>query len=938
MRLSLSQTSRLLTGLVALGFVAYFWLQGRALLAVNSQTFDEGVHLVAGYSYLATGDFRVNSDDPPFIKLLWGLPLYLGDRPVFNPPPELWDDPNHWLIAEHFLDSVSTHPEELLYPARLVNLTLGCALVGLIGWWGYRLWGRTGGLTAMAFAAFDPNLQAHSCILSTDVGLTLFATLTCYLAWEYLRAPSHPRLIGLGVALGLALASKFSAVILLPILGAILLIRIGRGGAVTMPGVEVPPGTPFRTRLAQAIGPVIRVGVVALSVVAACYFIVGFPTWAAGLKQQLVRTHEAGSFYFLGEVSSQGWWLYFPVALAIKSPLGTLVAVALSLALWRLATPRAENVSPRVAILLVPPLLYLVAMMYSGIDIGVRVILPVFPFLFLIAGRLATVPRFGVVLAGVSLLLTLGSAARVTPHQLTYFNESIGGPAQGWRYLGDSNLDWGQGLTQLRDYLDRQGIEAIYLSYYGTAKPEDYGIRFQYLPGYGRVSDSPAGTVSPDDPQILAISVSNLQGIYLSDPDMYRWLLEREPITKISNSIYVYDITNDPQGRDHLRAILTGGNGAEEQQVAEEAQAHHPATFWPPRDFLEYWAAGRLNGTGGDPYAAEELLRVQQTYDPTLTRAVMMWNPPWTLPLITPWGLPSVRVGQAGWIGLQFACVLVGAWLLWRVYAPATERQIWLPLALAVTFAPTVFLLKFGQIGGLPFLGLVGFLVCIRSDRPYLAGVLGALTAVKPHLFPVFALALLCEGIMRPSGRKVIASGVLTLMGLTLLAWLINPQLFTQYREALNRPLSPEHVPLEGWRLPTIGYWLRVAIPGQPFWVQFMPALVALLALIPYYALRWRTWNWDVELPRIVFLSLLTACYGAWPFDLVPLLLMVIPVAIRLRSVAVHSTLRLAAGVYLIVNLLALRPGIPAESFVWITPTVGLAYVLVMRRDAVRPE
>ena len=147
----------------------------------------------------------------------------------------------------------------------------------------------------------------------------------------------------------------------------------------------------------------------------------------------------------------------------------------------------------------------------------------------------------------------------VAPHQLAYFNELIGGPTQGHRYLSDSNLDWGQDLKGLKTYMEREGIPVIYLSYFGTAPPSGWGIRYQYLPGWVENIQDPdlKEQVPKDDRQILAISVVNLQGIYFDDQRYrYHWLQEyRKPLTTIGHSIYVYDLTNDPHAHLHLGEI-----------------------------------------------------------------------------------------------------------------------------------------------------------------------------------------------------------------------------------------------------------------------------------------------------------------------------------------------------------------------------------------------
>ena len=126
-----------------------------------------------------TGDFRLNHEDPPLLKLLWALPLVLGDRPPYPSDVAAASNNDHWKIGSALLYDSGVPPARLLTPARRVNLAVGCGVVLLAGWWAFRAWGgRLAGLAAAGFAAADPNLLALSCILSTDVGLTFFALLS----------------------------------------------------------------------------------------------------------------------------------------------------------------------------------------------------------------------------------------------------------------------------------------------------------------------------------------------------------------------------------------------------------------------------------------------------------------------------------------------------------------------------------------------------------------------------------------------------------------------------------------------------------------------------------------------------------------------------------------------------------------------------------------
>jgi hypothetical protein len=588
----------LLTAVAVVALVAWFWSRGESFLANNGPTFDEPVHLAAGYSYWTTGSFRLNSEHPPLLKLLWTAPLLFGrERPPY--PHEVAAATNdHWHVGTAFLFNSDRPPSELLNPARRMNLALGCAVILLAGWWAFRIWGsRLAGVGAVAFAASDPSLLALSCVLTTDVGLTLFSLLACYLLWEYAAKPSRGLLIASGIALGLALGSKFSALALVAGLGATGLVYVLRGGRLALPNA---PADLSRRR--AAIDFAFRLGLIALITLAATYGFVHFDQWGRGLKFQLTRAdHGDGMMYLNGELSRTGWYHYFLVLLPLKLPLGLLAGVLLASVfavrrpllltsplegevggasppgggLARSSTSNAhpppasdeasEATSPSrgevkaLAFLLVPPLVFFALASYSRVNLGIRVVLPVLPFLYVVAAGLACgacCRLAGRALLGVCVAWAAISAVRSDPFPLAYFNEIAGGPRGGIRYAADSNLDWGQGLPQLKAYLAASGPDVIYLSYFGTDRPEAYGIRFQPLPTYGRVGE-PGGELVPESAprHVLVVSANNLLGIYLNDPNTFTWLRDREPTAVLSGCLYVFDLTGDADAIRRIRSL-----------------------------------------------------------------------------------------------------------------------------------------------------------------------------------------------------------------------------------------------------------------------------------------------------------------------------------------------------------------------------------------------
>ncbi len=167
-----------------------FVAQGLFFIWANSQTIDEATHLAAGYSYLATNDFRLDPEHPPLIKELQAVPLFFIYQLPFQPDSRQWRDADSYRIGQDFVYKSRIPADQILLLSRLPNLLLGVLLVALIGWWAYRLWGMLAAVLAMALACFEPNLIAHSSLVTTDIGVTLFVFLALYLLWEYQNLPT----------------------------------------------------------------------------------------------------------------------------------------------------------------------------------------------------------------------------------------------------------------------------------------------------------------------------------------------------------------------------------------------------------------------------------------------------------------------------------------------------------------------------------------------------------------------------------------------------------------------------------------------------------------------------------------------------------------------------------------------------------------------------
>jgi hypothetical protein len=194
----------------------------------------------------------------------------------------------------------------------------------------------------------------------------------------------------------------------------------------------------------------------------------------------------------------------------------------------------------------------------------------------------------------------------------------------------------------------------------------------------------------------------------------------------------------------------------------------------------------------------------------------------------------------------------------------------------------TWWVVDYGQNTGFLVLGLAGFLHFTRREKPLAAGACAALTALKPHLLAGFGVLLIADAFTR-RGRVALGAGV-SVIGVSLgLALLANPHTIDQFAAAVRDPGS-HAVPLDAWTLPVPAYWLRVELAPNLFFVQFLPCAVACGALVMWRIRAGESWKCKQALPGVVAISVLTAPYGGWIFDLPVLLVPVVWCAGRLAN------------------------------------------------------
>jgi hypothetical protein len=546
----------------------------------KSPTADENFHLAAGYSYLKWGDFRINPEHPPFVKLWAALPLLvldINDAPLSREARDQVqvNGKYGWVLANQWLFS-SNDAEKLFFFAKMPMVALGALLGLLVFCWAREICGLSAAFAALVIYVLDPNILAHSAIVHTDIPFALALFAGTYFFWRTLREITWFNWLMVAACFALAAVTKFSFVTILPIW-------------VLLAFSHIFSSTPMRSRItsnATIMGYWHKAGwivVIFLSGMAFAYVavwsaygfhydaIVGqreplgiaaavkpsswlvpliranseyhqFPeAWLSGLVYALSTFNRTA--YVLGEISGEGFWLYFPIAFAVKTPLPTLLLLLASL----IFLPDKGTVAVSRRFLFIPILVFFSFAVYSRMNIGLRHILPIYPFLFvwlgdsvsaLWASRLAA-KRCGVLLLG---LWLVWSTLNAFPDYLAFFNETVGAGDR-YKILVDSNLDWGQDLKGLKGWMDDHKVAKIQLAYFGTADPAYYGIDAVHKPGtWSTVLAKPHGSGAAQDASYIAISATHLAGVYFGPSNPYEKYLSRDPVAVIGGSIYVYQV------------------------------------------------------------------------------------------------------------------------------------------------------------------------------------------------------------------------------------------------------------------------------------------------------------------------------------------------------------------------------------------------------------
>ncbi len=525
-------------------------------------TVDEPGHLIGAHLYWKGADRLPPGDMPPLIKLVSGWTLR---RSSLSLPADLGkpgDVRREWESALTMMERIPPSRIQRVFFSARIPLIVFPLLSTLILWrWARDLFSPITAIVAAALFALEPTSLAHGAILKNDHAATFAYLLFWYAMWRYWRRASLANAAWIALATALCMLAKLSLLFVFGVAPILILL---------------PHIKPFRAiALAHAVGA----GALAYAIVlAAAQFQVHWlsdadldklaadrtiPEWFsraaeafevlpvpaqmwAGTVSLMSGLGYEMPVYFLGQIWPHGHPLYFPIALLVKAPVSLIVlgftgAVLLTIAIVRRRLTWAD------VLWIVPGPLYLFLASRVPIQLGVRLILPALPFGILLAAycmEQVRGSRAGRVALAAMLALFVFESARIYPNGIAFFNLAAGGPGAGFRYLADSNLDWGQGLGDLARWTRAHRIPSIRLSYFGADAPLRYfdPTEFETIPPpwIDRFAKGPQ--LIPEPGHYYAISPTLLPGQFFVPKyrDYYARFRSMTPIARPGYSMFVY--------------------------------------------------------------------------------------------------------------------------------------------------------------------------------------------------------------------------------------------------------------------------------------------------------------------------------------------------------------------------------------------------------------
>ncbi len=567
------------------------FILGVASVRNDSVTNDEAAHIPAGYSYLKTGDYRLNPEHPPLIKDLSAIPLlFMNIKAPFDHPS--WQKVDQWEFGHQFLYKYGNNVDNIALASRIPIILLMVLLGFYIFKWTRELYGDKAGLFALFLYALAPNVLAHGRLVTTDLGISAMFVIALYYFWRFIKKPSWKLLVIAGITFGLAQLTKFNGLLIIPIMIIFTFVAFFIGEKEIK--LSIPLKRLFKKRKLLQKAYVLFFALILIFIIGYglvwLVYIVQTANMPVAVQHQIINnsldntmtkviinrladipvvrafdhyllgismagSHTVGghTIFFLGQIGN-GWWYYFPVIFVLKTSIlvlglmlaGLIFACYKYISSWRDSgfVSSLEKYFTEL-MFFVSIFIFFAAGMKGKLDLGVRYLLPVYAFIFILLGGFYVVimlklksldtktsrrgTYLGFFITGIIVVWYVISALYIYPSYLAYYNEAIG-PANGYKYATDSNLDWGQDLKRLKIYIDDKNIPEINLIYFGHAEPGYYKINYH---DYWSKDKNIKG--------YTAISATTLQTTRNKDNSFsFQWLRDKQPIDNIGYSIFIY--------------------------------------------------------------------------------------------------------------------------------------------------------------------------------------------------------------------------------------------------------------------------------------------------------------------------------------------------------------------------------------------------------------
>lgn len=551
-------------------------VQGIVSIKNNSLTSDETLYIGAGKEIFETGNMSsvVVMAHPP-------LSYYIGS--IFLIPlkfdKSIWEKYDDWERGQNVVFHSGHDSDTIIFLSRLPFVILSLLTAWYVLRWSTELYGSWSGITALFLYSFNPSIIAYSSITTTDFTVAAMFFISLYYFLKLVKEPSSKNLLLAGLFVGLSLLSKITSILLIPIFILFNLVFF------TL--------KKYRISLRAIIKNLLVIMLISILMIF-FFYIFQYDTLSNSLpskyfkdkvRQELSSSQhfpdelvyifdkvkipvpsyliewgylfyislQPNPGYIFGKLTDNVPWYYVYITFLLKTSITIFILLFIAIALQK-KLPGKNCIN--YTLLWLPVLLIFINFSFSNKISGVRHILAVYPLLFVISSNainIKTKHKKLKIFFILSLLLYYGiSTLSIAPHYTAYTSEFFGRAENAHNIVVGSNIDHGQDLYRLKEYLQKNNVKKIKLSYFGQADPKDYNISYEYLPSpnflvwvpdYTNLRITKRNEDCSEKKGILAISITNLKNVYLINKTCFDWLKKYQPVDKAGYTIFIYNIT-----------------------------------------------------------------------------------------------------------------------------------------------------------------------------------------------------------------------------------------------------------------------------------------------------------------------------------------------------------------------------------------------------------